>query len=383
MLTAGAMGLMIGGQAAAQLRQPRASSLFPSAQSSSASPTIQSGQSPGFSKMKPGQTSEINPQPLPPGGKRNGVTPKPSAVHIALGKITNPEAAVANAHDKLVMESHSEAAAPRGPGGHARMGGTAMMATVKDGIALVNRRDKGIVVTPGGQYVIVGHGFGDKSGRVRLIDRTIPQGSLDFLVVDWQPGAITVDLPAAISGLPDLSGAILQVTAADGTLYTKPDIAFYAARSATDYTTADPQVPHLFGMVHDARWPVDSGRLFVQRWMTGNDINCPNPGSDQAELALKPGWTWTNAWIIQGTPATGDPDHSSDGEKGDTVVSGSYQLALEQQRVDPNARFQIGWGVYRSHRGEGNGVRTSVNDFCESTYDIGVTLVGPAGTSPF
>jgi len=368
---------MAGGQAAAQLRQAHGSALFPSAQSSSASPTIQSGQ--GFSQMKPGGNSEINPQPLPPGGKRNGVTPKPSAVHIALGKVMNPAAAASDAHAKLVKESHSEAAALRGAGGHDRLGATAMMATVKDGIALVNRRDKGIVVTPGGQYVIVGHGFGDKAGRVRLIDRTIPQGSLDFVVYDWQPDAITVDLPTAISGVPDLSDAILQVTAADGTLYSKSNVAFYAARGATDYTTADPQVQRLFAMTDEPRWPVVAGGALTTRWMSDHVLNCPNPGMDVAELNLKPGWTWTRVWMIQETPGVADPDHDGDGNGGDTVVSGNYALGFDPMPSSPN-QFEISWGVWRSHSShQGYGAA----DVCASRYDIGVTLIGPAGTSPF
>jgi len=383
---AGAVVLVIGGQAAAQLRQPRASSLFPSAQASSASPTIQSGQSTGFSQMKPGQNSEINPQPLPPGGKRNGVAPKPSRLHLALAKLANPGAAPSAVHARLVSESHSEAAALRTGTGHVRQEpGSALVAMAKDGIGLVNRRASGVTVTPGGQYVIAGRGFGDKAGQVRLIDRNIPQGGLDFVVYDWHADAITVDLPTAISGVPDLSDAILQVRAADGTLYSKSDIAFYAARGAPmDYTTADPRVAHLFSLAPGAGWALTGAPFPAERYMTGDDINCPSPGTDQVDLDLKPGWTWTSAWVIQETAATGDPNHDVNGRNGDIVVSGSYSLELGQKLTAPYNRFDIGWGVWRTHSGQGGpGAAFGTPDECESRYDLGVTLVGPAGTSPF
>ncbi len=382
MATASAVVLLTGGQAVAQLHQSRTSSLFPSAQSassSSASPTIQSGQSSGFSSMKPGGNVEINPQPLPPGGQRNGATPKPGRVHLALGKVMNPEAGASNAHAKLVADSKSEAAmAHSGGASHARQGpGQAMLLT--QGIGLVNGRVRGITVTPGGQYVIAGRGFGDKPGQVRLVDGSNPAISLAFVVEVWRDDAITVDLPTTIAGVLDLSDTTLQVTAADGTPYSKSNIAFYAARTSSEYTTADLHVAQMFTFSPDASWTLYQRPFPAYRWVQGRDIGCPNPGTDMVTLNLKPGWTWTSAWVIQETPATANSSYDNGGEKGNTVVSGAYALTGNAA----SNRFNIAWGVFRSHRGEGNGIRGAFNDFCESSYDIGVTLVGPAGTSPF
>jgi hypothetical protein len=234
-------------------------------------------------------------------------------------------------------------------------------------------------VTPGGQYVIAGSGFGDKPGQVRLVDSSNPAVNLAFVVHDWHDDAITVDLPATISGVLDLNDTTLQVTAADGTAYSKSNIAFYAARTSSEYTTADLKVAQMFTFSPDASWTLYQRPFPARRFVQGNDLPCPNPGTDMVTLNLKPGWTWTSAWAIQETPATANSSHDAGGDKGDTVVSGSYSLTGNAA----SNRFNVGWGVYRSHRGEGNGIRSGFSDFCESSYDIGVTLVGPAGTAPF
>lgn len=95
------------------------------------------------------------------------------------------------------------------------------------GVHRLNGQDSG-VFEPGGRYLLEGGGFGERSGRVTLRGDGLPP--VDLAVTSWAPGHILVDVPAGISGAPDLQRAELTVASPTARPLVSRRFGFRAAR---------------------------------------------------------------------------------------------------------------------------------------------------------
>jgi hypothetical protein len=260
------------------------------------------------------------------------------------------------------------------------------------GIALVNGHSKGVQFTPGGLYTIIGSGFGGTVGAVDLIGPHLPGGRLGLPVTHWGDRQLQAQLPEPVNGIAD-QPVTLRVTTRGGTLLTM-DVQFYATRQPVTLTSADLDLSQAFDVTlgNPNDWS-DTQTLWgtVMRTKSGNNIDCPSTGKDSLRTKFPPGWALVEVAMSSWLPSQGDPNKDFFGQAGDTVVSGSYNITQVPAGLT-NQTFDVQWGVLRSHSTKGvsliphftgNDFGWTGNDGCVSSYQVEVTLVGPAGVRPF
>jgi hypothetical protein len=259
---------------------------------------------------------------------------------------------------------------------------------IKPGIFLINRKSSGVQVTPGGQYVINGLGFGATLGQVDLVGKALPGGHLALQVTQWNDGQILALLPEPLRGLTD-QNVTLRVVTQGGTLYTH-DVQYYATREEISVDSLQGTLP--LDRAFKARlsdldkW--GSGSIsynLVSRSTEGQNINCPNPGNDVLTITPPSGWALAEASVTSWFPTQSDPKHDMNGSDGDTVVSSNWDIVnwLPINNFSSSSvQLTIHWGVFRSHTASGVTI-FHVNDFCASTYSVQAKFIGPAGLKPY
>jgi len=264
----------------------------------------------------------------------------------------------------------------------------------QDGIGGVTGKRRDFVVTPGGKIVVGGHGFGTAPGRVLVRHGAIPGGAIALQVVSWTEHEIDTLVPANVSGLPDLDGIGLEVLVVPpkgisveqsrtvpGKSYSIGPGKFVAARVET--TFAD-NLGGLISFQTSQNWPgTMSSEGLVFRYEGGESVNCRPPGADRLVFKVRPGFTVSAVAMSVHAPTDVGASGGLFGEE-THLFSPAYsygdwgKVVAGSQTLDS---LTINWGVWKNHQ-EGYFLLPS-NDICMSGYAVSVSVVGPAGLSPF
>ena len=212
----------------------------------------------------------------------------------------------------------------------------------KDGIFSVNNHfTTSPHLTPGGKVGIWGMGFGAGPGAVTLIGGPFDRSPIKLQVVRWTTDTIEATVPTAIRGVPDVDGAVLQVSTSDGKSYRFDNVSFVAARE--EQTITDPQKILLFvqSISSSSSW-TPQGQIGQVRWEGGTSIDCPAIGTDTIHFKTVRGFDAIGATMSHGRTDSGDGD--ADGWPGSRVFSGNYAFGNWV-----NEDLPVSWGVFRSH----------------------------------
>lgn len=254
-----------------------------------------------------------------------------------------------------------------------------------DGIWFVNGEKRDFVITPGGNVVISGKGFGPAPGHVFASGLTgFPGGAAALQVTAWNDFEIDAVLLAGIRGVPDLDGISAQAFTSAGKSFALGNGKFVAAREEIVLTS---QLDRLVLLQPSSQWPgvmaADGG---VHRRLGGDSLTCPSPGTDDLLFPQPPrGFQVSGVGMWHGRTDTGDRD--AWGDAGNHMFIPGYSIGdwdmtsiAGGQNVD---RLRIAWGVFRSHTSPQFLEGVANGDQCTSDYQVEVDLVGPAGVSPF
>ena len=348
----------------------------------------------------------INPQPLPP-------EPEPTSSQVGgharrpvfsdgttLTRPVDGRSDLLGASDRLRLASLDALAQPSAKTFKARGAGYRDIDRFQPGLHGVSGAGTShYVFTPGGGYSFIGAGFGTGTGQVRLINRHLPGGHLDFVVKAWTDDTVTAFLPEDISGIPDLpvlsthaeangsytssqtdDPVALQLITQSGQIFTLDrHVSFFGVRVSQHFDPTAFPVDVFDYTSLDRQWATaiqTDGRIY--RGENGSDLNCPNPGRDILSVRLKNGWAVTGFSVTATTPVTSNSSKNVYGDDGDTIYTGApYTIAAASP-----ATVEIDWGVLRSHRGHHSGF-SYPPDECDSGYDVSFDAVGPVGTTPY
>ncbi|MGY4399058.1 hypothetical protein ACVWZA_004271 [Sphingomonas sp. UYAg733] len=237
------------------------------------------------------------------------------------------------------------------------------------GVARVNGQAGGML-EPGGDYEIVGKGFGTGNGSVFLRHGT---RVIDMSISHWSDGQIFAHVPDDVSGLPDAGSVELAVGPAGKPVLRTTKFGFRAARA--DYTLP----------IDNGMFSYDKGRMIrvaslevptnmapstkrydgeyynVSRFTQddGGDKRCFEPGFDRisTSIPLKPGFEVT-AYYFTHSP----------------VNRGAFNFTWE-----PGA-IRVDYGVSRYF--EPRYFLLPPHGGCSSTYKVKLVATGPRGMSP-
>src|SRR6185312_11403586 len=274
------------------------------------------------------------------------------------------------------------------------------LASQPDGIWFVNNKARDFVITPGGNVVIFGKGFGERAGQVFAKGLTgFPGGAAALQVTAWSNFEIDAVLPAGIRGVRDLSGVATQVVTPAGKSFTLGNGRFFAAREEIVLTTNLDRLIEfqMFGWTtsEDASVTSDTGSHpnvldtngNVRRLEAGiSDFDCERSSHDILVFSHVPaGFTVSGIAFWSGRTDAGDGNgYGGSGNRmyfpgyslGDFYTTSQATNHLQSASFDA---IQINWGVWRSHNSAGSFSTWE----CSSNYQVAVSLVGPAGISPF
>lgn len=348
----------------------------------------------------------INPQPLPPdpdpasskagGHVRHPVYDDGTTVTQAVDGRSD----LVRASERLRLASLNDLDQPPAKSSKARGAGYREIDRFNPGLHGVGGAGTShYVFTPGGGYSFIGVDFGSGIGQVRLVNKHLPGGHLDFVVKAWTDSIVTAFLPQDISGIPDLpvltthaeaNGSYssrqtddpvsLQLITQSGQIFTlERHVSFFGARMSQHFDPSSFPADVFDYTSVDKQWaPVTLSSGSIYRAENGSDLNCPNPGRDIVSVRLKNGWAVTQFSVTAKTPVTSNSSKNVYGDDGDTIYTGApYTIAAASP-----ATVEIDWGVLRSHRGHYSGF-SYPPDECDSGYDVSFDAVGPAGTTPY
>lgn len=269
----------------------------------------------------------------------------------------------------------SAAKAARRPGPVAKGPGVLAAISQKnfEGILQVNRRERGWHVTPGGFLTVDGQGFGNTIGEVKIFGQ-FPGGPLALNPVDWRSDQIYAQLPLGVRGVLDQDVQLQVVTAARKT-HRLDGGRFIATRGPEFVVTTGIRrlVKQRSGSVWNAAMG-DTGR--VDRLQGGHDIDCPKPSRDYLET-LDPG----RGFVVTGLDAHFGRTDSGDGDQRGDAGSRTFFPGYSFGAWNGD-QISINWGVWRSHSSPTLGGLSDGYDWCESNYQLEVSLQGPLGV-PF
>jgi len=196
-------------------------------------------------------------------------------------------------------------------------------------------------LTPGGKVGIWGMGFGAGPGAVTLVGGPFDRSPIKLQVVRWTTDTIEATVPAGIRGVPDVDGAVLQVSTSEGKSYRFDNVSFVAVRE--EQTITDPQKILLFvqSITYGATWQ-PQGQIGQVRWVAGQSIDCPAIGTDTIHFKPLRGFDAIGASMSHGRTDSGDGD--ADGWPGSRTFSGNYAFGSWV-----NEDLPVSWGVFRSH----------------------------------
>ena len=196
-------------------------------------------------------------------------------------------------------------------------------------------------LTPGGKVGIWGMGFGSQPGAVTLVGGAFDKSPINLQIVRWTADTIEATVPNGIRGVPDVDGAVLQVSTSAGKSYRFDNVSFVAARD--EQTITDPQKIVLFvqSITSGSSW-TPQGQIGQVRWEGGKSIDCPAVGTDTIHFKAARGFEAIGATMSHGRTDSGDGD--ADGWPGSRVFSGNYAFGNWN-----NEDLPVNWGVFRSH----------------------------------
>lgn len=284
-----------------------------------------------------------------------------------------------------------------------------------DGIWFVNNQSRDFIITPGGNVVIFGKGFGPSPGQVFAKGLTgFPGGAAALQVRSWGNFEIDAVLPPGIRGVADLDGIAVQVLAPAGKSFTLGNGKFIAAReeitlpSGIDMRAVfDVEISPNWTVTQDNSGSSPSGGGFgtmntssvaltqwggVGRYEAFTKAECKRPGTDTfIPKPLPRGFEVTAIGMVNGRTDTGDGNGMLNDEPGNHLFIPGYSITWGQTKVATGRdrdklvdSIAIGWGIWRSHTSPGLGPNSPSEDICMSAYQIvSVTAVGPAGLAPF
>jgi hypothetical protein len=202
-----------------------------------------------------------------------------------------------------------------------------------------------------------------------------------FSVHDWHDREIYALVPAGIREVID-QPAVLQVTTRAGKAYSLNTGRFYAAR---EEITVNAGLGRVLQFSSSPNWNAtmtDNGR--VDRG--GNGEGCPEqPGTDRLYFTpLANGYVVSGIGWWTGREDTGDGD--GDGHGGSRSFSPGYSfgdwgtgtITVGRDRVQVPT-LPLNWGVWCRFIDSGQFSST----VSSSNYQVEVSLIGPAGLSPF
>ena len=196
-------------------------------------------------------------------------------------------------------------------------------------------------LTPGGKVGIWGMGFGAGPGAVTLVGGLFDRSPIHLQIVRWTTDTIEAMVPGGVRGVPDVDGAVLQVSTSEGKSYRFDSVSFVAARE--EQTITDPQKILLFvqSITSGSSW-IPHGQIGQMRWDSGKSIDCPAIGTDTIHFKTVRGFDAIGATMSHGRTDSGDGD--ADGWPGSRVFSGTYAFGNWV-----NEDLPVSWGVFRSH----------------------------------
>lgn len=299
---------------------------------------------------------------------KSNPTGKPKAITGGTGKTSyGPGSAKARESAGLLNSVSGEA-----QGSRSVLGARIIGAVNKTpGIAAVNGKATGFVLTPGAYLTVGGVDLGDTMGQLNIVGN-FPGGALAPRIVDWKNNSVYALLPDGIKGVLDQPVTVQVVTAARKT-HRHEGGRFHATREDVTVTT---NIPRFLKFQSGPSWGATmdaNGQVF--RFDTGESINCKAAGADTLTI-IDPG----KGFVVTGLSAdwSGRTD-SGDGDANGFDGSRTYSPGYGFGEWSGNS-IQVKWGVWRSHESSNGALKSS--DECDSIYKISVTLSGPAGVTP-
>lgn len=265
-----------------------------------------------------------------------------------------------------VAAAQSLHSARLGPGGPNR----AKFQRPQPGIYEVNGKMKNFVLSPGKPLSIGGFGLGTSMGQANAIGQ-FPSGAVSLRIVDWHDDQVDALFPPDVRGVPDQPITVQVVTPA-GKIFKLDGGKFYATREDVTLTHGIPRVVRLAAGGRSASMS-DDGTVY--RTDYGESINCFPPSADTL-TAVDPG----KGFVVTGLGATWGRTDSGDGDYNGDAGSRTFFPGYGFGEWSGDS-IRVNWGVWRSHTSPYG--MLSGWDSCVSSYQIAVSLSGPAGVSPF
>jgi hypothetical protein len=280
---------------------------------------------------------------------------------------------------------------------------TLALARQPNGIWFVNDKQRDFVVTPGGNVVIFGKGFGQVRGEVSVKGLVgFPGGVAGLQVSSWTNFEVDATMPAGIRGVADLEGIVLEVILPGGKPLSLGNGRFVAAREEIvlpegldmnrifDFRPSPNLLSNEDLAGGNFRQVALDYRGSVDRITSSSAVDCFKPGVDTLfprDLPL--GFQVSGIVMEHGRTDTGDGDQW--GQSGNHMFFPGYgpewgttNVAIGRNRDKTVDTLSISWGVFRSHTSPHIAPMRDAEDVCSSNYWITqVWVVGPAGLSPF
>jgi hypothetical protein len=268
---------------------------------------------------------------------------------------------------------------------------------IKPEVLTINgQRPKGVVLRPGQEFVILGHGLGTGGQLQVLGDFRKPVG---VIVIDWRPRVIRARLADDISGEEE-NEVRLSVQPSGREAIHVPGLRFEAIPEVTMLKEIPQRYVSLPGFtpaysiystgkdvpicVRGLRCPPDQDYSALVRRETytnmGNDTWF-DPGTDVYSLPLKPGFAIHHYFFYPGRSDTNS--ESCDIYFPEILSGGQYFKGRYEATLEGNNVIKVQWGVWRCHVSPDaiEGIHASNTN--ASGYVLDVYVVGPRGASPW
>lgn len=240
------------------------------------------------------------------------------------------------------------------------------------GIDTVNGKERGFVVSPGGNVTIMGGQFGDTIGQVNVIGQ-FPGGAAPLRVVDWRAGEIHALFPPGLRGALDHQVTLQVITSGQKT-FRLDGGKFIAAREDVVVTTGLLRMVQFYSAGSWSAQMDENG--VVNRAYSGEHTDCLAPAKDGLKITDPGRGFFVTGVSLLWTGRTDSGDGSSMGDDGNRIYYPGYGFTEWY-----HDEIGVKWGVWRSHQSP-YFLLPAFNQ-CQSSYQLAVILSGPAGVAPF
>ncbi|MEM9965193.1 MAG: hypothetical protein AAGC58_07580 [Asticcacaulis sp.] len=224
---------------------------------------------------------------------------------------------------------------------------------------------------PGGQYQIRGKGFGTRKGTVFLKENALGK-SIALNILHWSDERIYAEIPADLSGVPDVPKVTLVVGPVGANALENRTNGFYAAREEHRLTVFPAGVlGYPKGRFADTVTNTANGATIRRYVEQGANDACFQPGTDRIDttrLNLKPGF-WVHSFDVW-YPKLESYVNTDVGEIRYTGF-GQYSHRWDGDNI------MIDWGVQR--RRSAPWTLYPGASQCESIYRVTLNINGPRG----